>query len=206
VNVVVAEQAHADGTPILDRHGKDISTTKYVTSLRPGLHGIKVRGFYRSRWGVENQGFRYLSQTWEIDRLAGHSYGAVLARLGIRVHDLQRQPSVPAAKPTPAALRRRVTATAAVWGRVGAGGSNQHRAERVGLLLCDIHSGPVAPPETAYSEGFAAGTRGGPFFAGSFENAGHWLASFFAKGLTGRRSLTMPTFDSSDVGADHVCS
>src|ERR1039457_2024422 len=81
VNVVVAEQAHADGTPILDRHGKDISTTKYVTSLRPGLHGIKVRGFYRSRWGVENQGFRYLSQTWEIDRLAGHSYGAVLARL-----------------------------------------------------------------------------------------------------------------------------
>ena len=81
VNVVVAEQAHADGTPILDRHGKDISTTKYVTSLRPGLHGIKVRGFYRSRWGVENQGFRYLSQTWEIDRLAGHSDGAVLARL-----------------------------------------------------------------------------------------------------------------------------
>ena len=53
----------------------------YVTSLRPGRHGVKVRGFYRGRWGIENQGFRSLSQTWDIDRPAGHSYGAVLARL-----------------------------------------------------------------------------------------------------------------------------
>jgi hypothetical protein len=42
---------------------------------------VKVRGFYRRRWGIENQGFRSLSQTWDIDRPAGHSYGAVLARL-----------------------------------------------------------------------------------------------------------------------------
>jgi hypothetical protein len=40
-----------------------------------------VRGFYRGRWGIENRGFRSLSQTWDIDRPAGHRYGAVLARL-----------------------------------------------------------------------------------------------------------------------------
>ena len=43
--------------------------------------GQKIRGVYRQRWGIENQGFRYLSETWNIDRPAGHSYGAVLARL-----------------------------------------------------------------------------------------------------------------------------
>lgn len=81
VNVVVAIQSHADGTAILDKNGRDISRTDYVTSLAPGRHGVKVRGFYRGRWAIENQGFRWLSQTWDIDRPAGHSYGAVLARL-----------------------------------------------------------------------------------------------------------------------------
>jgi Transposase DDE domain len=81
VNVVVAIQSHADGTAILDQNGKDISRTDYVTSLAPGRYGAKVRGLYRGRWGIENQGFRSLSQTWDIDRPAGHRYGAVLARL-----------------------------------------------------------------------------------------------------------------------------
>jgi hypothetical protein len=82
VNLVVAEQRHEDGSPILDKKGKDISWTTYVTTLAPGKqHGQKIRGFYRRRWGIENQGFRYLSQTWNIDRPAGHSLGAVLARL-----------------------------------------------------------------------------------------------------------------------------
>ena len=81
VNIVVAVQSHGDGSPILDKNGKDISRTDYVTSLAPGRHGGKVRGFYRGRWGIENQGFRSLSQTWDIDRPAAHSYGAVLARL-----------------------------------------------------------------------------------------------------------------------------
>jgi DDE family transposase len=81
VNIVVAVQSHVDGSPILDKNGKDISRTDYVTSLTPGRHGGKVRGFYRGRWGIENQGFRSLSQTWDIDRPAAHSYGAVLARL-----------------------------------------------------------------------------------------------------------------------------
>jgi len=82
VNLVVAEQRHEEGSPILDKKGKDISWTTYVTTLAPGKQqGQKIRGFYRRRWGIENQGFRYLSQTWNIDRPAGHSYGAVLARL-----------------------------------------------------------------------------------------------------------------------------
>ena len=81
VNIVVAIQSHANGAPIRDKKGKDISRSDYITSLAPGRHGVKVRGFYRRRWGIENQGFRSLSQTWDIDRPAGHSYGAVLARL-----------------------------------------------------------------------------------------------------------------------------
>jgi hypothetical protein len=81
VNIVVARQSHPDGSPIRDKNGKDISQTDYITSLRPGMYGVKVRSLYRGRWGIENQGFRSLSQTWDIDRPAGHSYGAVLARL-----------------------------------------------------------------------------------------------------------------------------
>jgi hypothetical protein len=82
VNIVVAIQSHADGSPILDKKGADISQSDYITSLAPGRQqGAKIRGFYRRRWGIENQGFRSLSQTWDIDRPAGHSYGAVLARL-----------------------------------------------------------------------------------------------------------------------------
>jgi len=53
-----------------------------VTTLAPGKQpGQKIRGFHRQRWGIENQGFRDLSQTWKIDRPAGHSYGAALAHL-----------------------------------------------------------------------------------------------------------------------------
>ncbi len=81
VNVVVAVQSHTDGSPIRDKNGKDISRTEYVTTLSPGRYGVKVRRFYRGRWKIENQGFRWLSQTWDIDRPAGHSYGAVLGRL-----------------------------------------------------------------------------------------------------------------------------
>ena len=81
VHIVVAYQSHLDGSPILDKNGKDISRTDYITSLAPGRYGVKVRSFYRGRWGIENQGFRSLSQTWEMDRPAGHSYAAVLARL-----------------------------------------------------------------------------------------------------------------------------
>src|SRR5712691_9108891 len=81
VNIVVAYQSHLDDSPIRDQNGKDISRTDYITSIPPGMYGVKVRGLYRGRWGIENQGFRSLSQTWDIDRPAGHSYGAVLARL-----------------------------------------------------------------------------------------------------------------------------
>ena len=73
VNVVVAIQSPVDGSPILDKKGKDISRTDYLTSLPPGRHGVKVRRFYRGRWGIEKQGFRSRSQTWDIDRPAGHS-------------------------------------------------------------------------------------------------------------------------------------
>ena len=63
VNIVVAYQSHTDDSPIRDKKGKDISRTDYITSLAPGMYGVKGRGFYRGRWGIENQGFRSLSQT-----------------------------------------------------------------------------------------------------------------------------------------------
>src|SRR5260370_15302693 len=75
VNIVVAYQSHLDDAPIRDTTGnvqsnrsgymlkqtvirKDISRTDYITSLTPGMYGVKVRSFYRGRWGIENQGFR----------------------------------------------------------------------------------------------------------------------------------------------------
>jgi hypothetical protein len=41
----------------------------------------RARSAPRQSLTRQNQGFRSLSQTWDIDRPAGHSYGAVLARL-----------------------------------------------------------------------------------------------------------------------------
>jgi hypothetical protein len=45
VNIVVAYQSHLDEAPIRDKKGKDISRTDYITSLEPGMYGVKVRGF-----------------------------------------------------------------------------------------------------------------------------------------------------------------
>jgi hypothetical protein len=42
VNIVVAVQSHGDGSPILDKKGKDISRTDYVTSLKPGEDVRKI--------------------------------------------------------------------------------------------------------------------------------------------------------------------
>ena len=64
--------------------------THWVSCLRENLtsssygEGLETgRGYSAPRQSLtrQNQGFRSLSQTWEIDRPAGHSYGAVLARL-----------------------------------------------------------------------------------------------------------------------------
>ena len=129
VNIVVASQSHPDGSPVLDQNGKDtqrafrIFRTDYVTSLQPGRHGVKVCGFYQGRWGIENQGFRTRSQTWDIDRPAGHSYGAVAGAVGVRVPDLQRAPFVRAGKPAAARLRRGIAADAGLRPR----GSLQNR-------------------------------------------------------------------------------
>ena len=137
VNIVVAIQSHADGSPILDKKKADISRSDYITSLAPGRQqGAKIRGFYRRRWGIENQGFRSLSQTWDIDRPAGHSYGAVLARLVFDVHDLQCAPLVRKGKPASRRLCRGSAADARLWSRNRIGGSEHRRAHRVGLLLC----------------------------------------------------------------------
>lgn len=67
VHIVTAVQSYTDDSPILDKNGKDISRTDYVASLAPGMYGVKVGRFYQGRWGIENQGFRSPSQTWEID-------------------------------------------------------------------------------------------------------------------------------------------
>ena len=160
VNIVVACQSHPDGSPIRDKNGKDISQTDYITSLRPGMYGVKVRSLYRGRWGIENQGFRSLSQTWDIDRPAGHSYGAVLFAAGVRVHDLQRAPLVREAMPIPSRLCRAVATDAQLWSGNLFGRSDDHRTDRLGLLLRAHGARVAAATQTAPAEGATAGFGG----------------------------------------------
>ena len=103
-----------------------------------------MRGFYRGRWGIENQGFRSLSQTWDIDRPAAHSYGAVLARLVFVFliynarHLFEKQSRH---SPDYAEQLRQMR-------RYGAGislaGASHRGADRIGLLLCADGAGVAA--------------------------------------------------------------
>jgi DNA-binding transcriptional ArsR family regulator len=80
VNVVVADEMEPSGRPLLHEDGTP-RRVHYVTSL-PVLEDLyAVRGHYRLRWTVENQGFRNLTQRWSLDVPAGRNFAAIVARL-----------------------------------------------------------------------------------------------------------------------------
>src|SRR2546428_5580684 len=80
---------------------------------------------------------------------------------GVRVHDLQRAPLVREAKPVPSRLCRAVATDAQLWSGNLFGRSDDHRTNRLGLLLCAHGARVAAATQAAPAEGATAGFGGG---------------------------------------------
>ncbi len=152
---------------ILDKKGKDISKTDHVTSLAPGRHGVKVQRFHRDRWGIENQGFRSLSQTWDIDRPAGHTYGAVLGRLVFvfMIYNARHwfEQQCRHRRPDYAEELRQMRRYRS-GGRLS--GSHDYRADGFRVLLCAVVRGVAPVAEAALGQDDAAGFAEGEITKG----------------------------------------
>jgi len=71
VNVVVMKK----------REGKEVKEIFYVTNKKVPKNPLKIVQLYGSRWTVENQGIRDLSQRWLIRTPAGRTLNAITARI-----------------------------------------------------------------------------------------------------------------------------
>ena len=98
VNAVVANEYDMEGNLLLDRDKNEEGNDEkekdeemeekeeqqgpiiYVTSL-PVDHPYRIRRFYLKRWFVENQGFRCLTQRWNLDIPAGRKLNIIRARI-----------------------------------------------------------------------------------------------------------------------------
>jgi len=80
INAVVAYEYHLDGKPILDKKGRQRRMI-YMTTLPLKRNPYKIRKYYIERWTIENQGFRELTQEWEIDILAGRKLNTIRSRI-----------------------------------------------------------------------------------------------------------------------------
>lgn len=79
-NAVVSEEKDLKGESLKDADG-NIRRFCYITSLPTKKSPVKIRKYYRSRWLIENQGFRELNQRWKIERLAGRKFNGINARI-----------------------------------------------------------------------------------------------------------------------------
>ena len=158
VNVVVAVQSHGDGSPILDKNGKDINR------LRDQPEAGEARGesarLLSGPLGNRESGLS-LALADLGDRPSGPaqlSSGAGAA--GVRVPNLQRAPLVRKAKPSPPRLCRATAADALVRSGDQFGGSDDHRVDGLRLLLRADGAGVAETAKATPAEderGMAAG-------------------------------------------------
>lgn len=80
INTVVAYEYYLSGKPVLNKEGKPRRMI-YMTTLPVKRNPYKVRKYYLARWIIENQGFRELTQRWEIDILAGRKLNIIRSRI-----------------------------------------------------------------------------------------------------------------------------
>jgi hypothetical protein len=80
-NVVVAYEYTLSGERLRDEKGRLRPRMIYVTTLPLGKNPYKIRRYYISRWSIENQGNRELTQRWGIDILVGHKVNAMRVRI-----------------------------------------------------------------------------------------------------------------------------
>lgn len=80
-SVSVADEYDMKGRPLLVEDGKPRGRFYYVTDLPVAKDPYLPRQIYRKRWGVENEGFRTLTQRWNLDIPAGRNLSAIVARI-----------------------------------------------------------------------------------------------------------------------------
>lgn len=79
-NAVISEERDLKGELLKNGDGS-IRRFYYITSLPALRSPVKIRNYYRSRWIIENQGFRELNQRWRIERLAGRKFNTINSRI-----------------------------------------------------------------------------------------------------------------------------
>jgi len=82
LNAVAAEEYDpARRNRMLDEQGRIRPRIHYITTLPTAARPHHTRGYYGQRWGIENQGFRELTQEWALDCLAGRRFNALNSRI-----------------------------------------------------------------------------------------------------------------------------
>ena len=81
VNAVAADEYDTAGKRLIDEDGNERPRFYYVTTMPLPKRVYGIRGLYRRRWVIENQGFRELTQNWAINTLAGRRFNANNARI-----------------------------------------------------------------------------------------------------------------------------
>lgn len=82
MNAVVADEYDKAGRRLVDEKGRLRPRMYYITTMSTEANPYKSRKYYLSRWVVENQGFRELTQRWYIDTLACRKFNAINSRIG----------------------------------------------------------------------------------------------------------------------------
>jgi len=117
-NVVVADEHDPDGKPLVNEEGKP-RRFYYVTSLPARGDPYAIREYYLLRWGVENQGFRNLTQRWSLDVAAGRNLNSIVARTFFVLVLANAERIVEELFPGPWLLERRRMGKLAVPGLIG---------------------------------------------------------------------------------------
>ncbi len=81
VNAVVADEYDQNGKRLLDEKGRIRPRMYYITTMPTEKTPYRIRKYYLSRWVVENQGFRELTQKWHIDTLAARKFNAIYSKV-----------------------------------------------------------------------------------------------------------------------------
>jgi hypothetical protein len=79
--VVVEEYDRSRRRRMRDEKGQVRPRFYYVTTLPTAARSPRIRGYYGQRWGIENQGFRELTQQWALDHLAGRRFNTLNSRI-----------------------------------------------------------------------------------------------------------------------------
>lgn len=117
-NVVVGDEYDLQGKPLLNSEGK-LRRYYYVTSLPVRRDPYEIRKYYLLRWGVENQGFRNLTQRWSLDVAAGRNLNSIVARTFFVLALANAERIVEELFPGPWRLERRRMGKLAVPGLIG---------------------------------------------------------------------------------------